>query len=458
MSVRRSLIVLILLMLIVPVVLFSTQAARLRRAQPDTQLQFYTVGVGRVELPVTAIGRIEADSVVQLNFLTAGRVTAINVQPGDLVAAGDVLAQQASDNEQFAYSRSLLSVQLAELQKQDLLEPADDGAVRVAEANLAAAWGAYLGIQNAVSPSDIQAAELRYQQALKAQDDAVQARANADADQPEQAYQILDAQVGAASFNAEVARLQLESLRGGNSGALNAAYARVVQSQRELERVQAGPTQGQIDQADIAIQQAQAQVDQAAEALSEKSLVTPLDGLVTAVNIELGSLGTPALPAVEITDLSPLRVTVQVDEVDIRQIREGMLARIEVDALPGVAMTGVIEQIALVGTNNNGIISYDVQIRLDSVDPRVRPGMTAEASVVVEERAEVLVVPNEYIRLDRQRGTAFVNIVNAEGGLQEVEVTLGLQGRDTSEIVSGVAAGDVLAVDLGGDRLSFIGG
>jgi HlyD family secretion protein len=252
--------------------------------------------------------------------------------------------------------------------------------------------------------------------------------------------------------------LQLESLRGGNSGALNAAYARVVQLQRELEQVQAGPTQGQVGQADIAIRQAQAQVDQAAAALSKKSLVAPLDGLVTAVNVELGSLGTPALPAVEITDLSPLRVTVQVDEVDIRQIREGMTARIEVDALPGVAMAGVIERIALVGTNNNGIISYDVQIRLDSVDPRVRPGMTAEATVVVEERADVLVVPNEYIRLDRQQGTAFVNIVTAEGGLQEVEVTLGLQGRDTSEIVSGVSAGDTLAVDLGGDRLSFIGG
>lgn len=458
MSVRRSLIVLILLMLIVPAVLFSVRAAGLRRAQPDTQLQFYTVGVGRVELPVTAVGRVEADSVVRLNFLTPGRVTAIYAQPGDLVAVGDVLAQQTSDNEQFAYDRSLLSLQLAELQKMDLLEPADDGAVRVAEANLSAAWGAYLGIQNAVSATDIQAAELRYQQALKAQEDAVQARAGADADQPEQAYEILDAQVGAASFNVEVARLQLESLRGGNSGALNAAYARVIQSQRELERAQAGPTQGQIDQADIGIRQAEAQVDQAAAALSEKSLVTPLDGLVTAVNVELGSLGTPALPAMEITDLSPLRVTVQVDEVDIRQIREGMAARIEIDALPGVAMTGVIERIALVGTNNNGIISYDVQIRLDSVDPRVRPGMTAEASVIVEERADVLVVPNEYIRLDRQRGTAFVNIVTAEGGLQEVEVTLGLQGRDTSEIVSGVSAGDVLAVDLGGDRLSFIGG
>jgi HlyD family secretion protein len=84
--------------------------------------------------------------------------------------------------------------------------------------------------------------------------------------------------------------------------------------------------------------------------------------------------------------------------------------------------------------------------------------MTAEASVIVEERTDVLVVPNQYIRLDRRRGTAFVNIVTAEGGLQEVEVSLGLQGRDTSEVVSGLSAGDVLAVDLGGDRLSFIGG
>src|SRR4026209_2220872 len=88
------------------------------------------------------------------------------VQPGDVVMAGDVLAVLAHDNEQMVYDRATLNLQLAELQKQDVVKPVDQSAIEVAEANLKSAQGAYLGIQNAVSPSDLQAAQLRYQQAL----------------------------------------------------------------------------------------------------------------------------------------------------------------------------------------------------------------------------------------------------------------------------------------------------
>jgi HlyD family secretion protein len=123
-----------------------------------------------------------------------------------------------------------------------------------------------------------------------------------------------------------------------------------------------------------------------------------------------------------------------------------------------VELPATIETIALVGTNDNGIINYDVQVRLDANDPRVRSGMTAEASVIVNQKANVLSVPNEYIRLDRLHDKAYVNRVDKNGHLQEVEVTLGLQGDDVSEVLAGIQQGDVLAVSLGGDRLAIFGG
>jgi RND family efflux transporter MFP subunit len=296
------------------------------------------------------------------------------------------------------------------------------------------------------------------QQALDLKAQAEKARTNADGGQVDQAYQLLDAQVGAASFNAEIARLQLESLKSGNRGGLNAAYARIVQAQRELDRVKAGPTQAQIDQANIAVQQAQLQVNQAAKALADMSLTAASDGIVSAVNVQVGSVVSPTLPAVQITDISPLHVVVQVDEVDIHKIREGSPTKVKVDALPGVELPATIKTIALVGTNDNGIINYDVHVRLDANDPRVRAGMTAEASVVVEQKSNVLSVPNEYIRLDRQRDKAYVNVVDKNGHLEETEVTLGLQGDDTSEVIGGIREGDILAISLGGDRLAIFGG
>src|SRR5262249_23495577 len=162
---------------------------------------------------------VEAQSISNVSFTQPGRITEVLVQPGDTIFAGDVLARQASDSEQIEYNRATLAVQLTELQKQDLLEPSDDRHVKIAQPTVNSAWGAYLGIQNSVTPEDIQAAELKYQQAQQAQTDAIYERTHADGGQVDQAYQLLDAQVGEATFNAEIARLQLESLKNGNSGA-----------------------------------------------------------------------------------------------------------------------------------------------------------------------------------------------------------------------------------------------
>ncbi len=459
MSVRRSLIFLTFLVLVVPVCAFGANAAQLMRTrEPDQNLRFYTVVQGNVSLFVTGIGRIEAESVVNLRFMRVANVSEVMVQPGDVVQKGDVLATLDHENEQLAYDRAVLSLKLAQLQRQNVIKPVDESDIRIAEANLKSAQGAYLGIQNAVAPSDLQAAELRYRQALDLKTQAQKARTDADGGRVDQYYQLLDAQVGAASFNAEIARLQLESLKGGNQGALNAAYARIIQAQKALDQVKAGPTQAQIDQANIGVLQAQLQVDQAEKLLNDMSLVAPFDGVVSAVNVQVGSVGSPALPAVQITNISPLHVLVQVDEIDIRKIREGQHARVKVDALPGIELPATIERIALVGTNDNGIINYDVQVRLDANDPRVRAGMTAEASVVVDQKSNVLSVPNEYIRLDRTRNKAYVNVVDRNGRLQEVEVQLGLQGDDVSEVTAGILENDVLAVSLGSDKIAIFGG
>jgi HlyD family secretion protein len=364
MLVRRSLIVLTLLVFALPYAVFSSRA-NMTQTDNASSLQYYTVQQGSLNIAVTAIGRIESQSTASVSFSQAGRVVEVLVQPGDVIFAGDVLARQASDSEQLEYERASLSLQLAELQKQDLLELADDAEIRIAEANVDSAWGAYLGIQNSVMPEDIQAAEIQYQQAQAAQQAAMDARTQADGGQVDQVYQLLDAQVGQAAFEAEVARLQLESLTNSNSGALNAAYARVIQAQKELDQAKAGPTQGDIDNADITIQQAQAQLDQAKLAVDDMILLSPFDGVVSAVNVEVGALGLPSSPVIELTDVSTLRVVVQVDEIDIRQIQQGMLAQVRLDALTDVELPATVDRIALVGTNEDGIISYDVEVSLN---------------------------------------------------------------------------------------------
>ncbi|NWG15586.1 MAG: efflux RND transporter periplasmic adaptor subunit [Chloroflexi bacterium] len=459
MSVRRSLILLALLMFSLPALAFAFRTNTLRRGDPVRNWQIHSIQRGTVAVTVTAIGVIEADTTVKLSFVEMGRVAEVLVQPGEVVEAGDILARLADDNQRIAYEQAVLSLRLAELQKQALLEPPEEWEIRAAEANVASAQAAYTSILTAISDDEIRAAELRYQQALTAEADARSARVEADGGYPDEYYQILDAQIGAAAFNVEIARLQLEALRNpDNDDQLGLAGARIAQAQRELERLKAGPSPTEIDRADVAIRQAQVQVEQAELALNRRALTAPFSGLVSVVNLEEGVLIVAGQPVIELVDAAPLRLTVQVDEIDIRQIQTGMPADIELDALPGLAFPATLEQIALLGRNEEGIISYDVRLLLEAPDPRVRVGMTAEASIIVEDRQDVLVVPNNYIRLDRDTDQAFVNVLAPDGTLDEKAITLGLRGQETSEIVSGLAAGDIIVIDLASPGFEFLGG
>ena len=458
MSVRRSLIVLTIVTLLLPVVVLAWRANQPAAEPVNSTLQTMIVAPGTVELTVSALGRVEPDRETQVSAMTAGRVVEVLVRTGDTVREGDALVRLGEESQQLALEQAQLVLEMAELQRDQLLAGPDEAQVAAAEANIQAAQGAAQAIAGAVAPQDVEAAELAFQQAQQALTDAQSARQNAPAGQPQEAYTLLDARVGQASFQAEIARLQLEDVRRGRPADLGAAYARVEQAQAALDQLLAGPNEIQIQQVDAQVAQAQLDVDRAQMALDRMTLTAPHDGTITSVLAEAGSLVAPGLPVVTVTDTDPLGLTVQVDEIDVRQIREGMPARMRFDALPGVTLPGMLETIAPVASTSGGIVNYDVRVRVDDRDTRVRVGMTAEASFVVERRDDVLAVPNQYIRLDREPVRGFVNRLTATGELEEIAITLGLQGEDVSEVVEGVELGDVLAVDLAGDSLDFLGG
>jgi HlyD family secretion protein len=459
MSVRRSLILLTLLMLVLPVVVFAQNRRQLADTPSLEQGEFetYTVSRGRVEQVVSAIGTIEADQTVSLSMAVPGRVAEVLVKSGDYMFAGEPLLRLENDTQRIAYEQAQLGVEKAQIALDDVLAPVSEEDLAIAQANIDSAWGSYLSLQNAVNPDDIRAAELAYQQAYNTYETLKAARDQAPGGYGGPTYNALDAQTGAASFNAEIARLRLEILKTGNRAAQGAAYARVILAQREYDRVAAGPTQFEIDSAALGLKTAEAQLRRAENAYNRTILYAPFDGLISAVATETGGIVAPGLTVIEMTDLAPLRLTVQVDEVDIRLVQPQLPARVELDALPDVSFPAQIEQIALTGTNENGIVSYGVDLTLNSTDPRVRVGMTAEASIIVTERDDTLIVPNIYIRLERQDGLAFVNLLRPDGTIEEIEVSLGLQGQEASEIIGGLNEGDVIVIDPDGEGVSLFG-
>jgi HlyD family secretion protein len=448
MSVRRSLILLTLVSVLLPVGVFlisSQQEAHqeANRIQTLEAMQTYTVQQGTVLITVPAIGAIRAQQVADVSFLVSGQVAEILVHDGDFVEAGTPLIQLKNRAQVIRFNQANLNYETAVRQYQDLTT-VDENDLKIAEANVQSAKAQYSGIANAVSPETIQSAQLQYDQALIALDGAQKARQNASPTLTEESIALLDANVGEATFNAEIVRLRLEDLQSSNSGELGAAAARIHQAEQQFAQVQAGASQFEFDQAQVTIDQAQMQLDQAQLNYDRTILTAPFAGVISGLNVEVGQRISAGVPLVQIVDVTPMTLKGTIDEVDLSQVSNGMNAQVEMDALPNTLLDANIDQIAPSGTTQNGLVTYDITLSLNTLDDRIRPGMTAQANIIVQQETNVLVVPNRFVQEDRQQGTYFVNILIPDDTLQARAVTLGLRGDDYTEIKSGLQAKEIV--------------
>jgi HlyD family secretion protein len=148
--------------------------------------------------------------------------------------------------------------------------------------------------------------------------------------------------------------------------------------------------------------QAQAALHTAETNLDYTNIVSPIDGTVISRSVDVGqtvaaSLSAPVLFTIA-QDLKKMQVNTNISEGDVGRLKEGMTARFTVDAFPGQRFKGVISQIRNAATTLQNVVTYDAVIDVDNSDLRLRPGMTANTTVVYAEEDEVLSVPNTALR------------------------------------------------------------
>jgi len=414
------------------------------------------VAKGDLALTVTATGSVSAAQESALSFQSSGLITAVKVQAGQRVVKDQVLATVDSSSQQLAVQQAALSVQSAQAALDKILAPVDPNQIAVAQADVKAAQGGLIAKESTVTSATIAAYKAKVQQA---QSDAANAHAllndaGGHFAQSDPNYQLALAQAGQADFNLKLAQLNLQEAQKGTP--TGAASANIAYANAKLAQLLAGPTQSSIDQAQQNLVTAQAQLAQAQQALNYTILTAPYDGVITAVNANVGQVAGGI--AMIIDDLSHLYVTVNVDEADISQIKSGQPVALTFDALPGQPVTGKVDRVNPVANAAASVITYPVRVVLDPVTASnavalpIRVGMTANATLTVKTVKQVLILPNNYLKSNPTTGQITVSILNADGSVRTMPIKVGVIGTDNTEIIQGVSEGDTAVIVAAGIR------
>jgi HlyD family secretion protein len=196
--------------------------------------------------------------------------------------------------------------------------------------------------------------------------------------------QLAQAQAQAAVANSDYERYRLLQQRGFASEQLMA--------QQRAAR----------DTARAAVQQASAQVATARTDLERSVIRSPIDGVVVDRQVNVGQPVASSLQAATLfviaQDLSRLQANITVDEADIGEVEEGQAVRFTVDAFPDREFEGRVSQVRQQGVAESGVVSYTVVVEADNPGRQLLPGMTANAEIVLEQREDVLRLPNTALR------------------------------------------------------------
>jgi HlyD family secretion protein len=222
-------------------------------------------------------------------------------------------------------------------------------------------------------------------------------------------YQIAETayKTAAARYNQAAAQLN-QSVVGEQS----ARVAGQAQATAQLQQSQA-----QVQQSQAAVQAAEAQVEQAAAALrlaevnlAHTTITSPIDGIVVSRDVSVGqtvaaSLSAPTLFTIA-NDLTKMQVIANIDQADIGVVEQAKAANFSVDAFPGKDFNGTIREMRLNPVNVQNVVTYNVVIDVDNPEQKLKPGMTANLIITIDERNNVLKVPNAALRFTPQGETA----------------------------------------------------
>jgi len=220
------------------------------------------------------------------------------------------------------------------------------------------------------------------------------------------------------------------------------ALNKQVSAQRNLmvSRAEIAKSQAEVAQSKAALENAQ-------EDLRNATIVSPINGLVLSRDVSIGDgvssiliLGSQATLIMTLGDTSEVYVQGKVDEADIGKVYLGQPARIVVESFKDKKFTGKVTRISPFGKEKDNVTTFEVRVSISNPTGELKANMTANAEIILEEKKNVLMVPEASLVYDKDRKASVeVPDAKAENGRKKIPVTLGISNGVKTEIVSGLS-------------------
>ncbi|HYR92210.1 MAG TPA: efflux RND transporter periplasmic adaptor subunit [Terriglobia bacterium] len=186
-----------------------------------------------------------------------------------------------------------------------------------------------------------------------------------------------------------------------NAESSRAKYSQAQAAVQQADAQQAASS-ADIDQARAQLARAQADLKQARVNLGYANIYSPVDGVVISRNVDVGetiaaSLQSPTLFTIA-NDLTRMQVNASVDEADIGNVADGAEVTFTVDAYPRELFRGRVQETRLNPSTVQNVVTYGVILDVDNSELKLKHGMTANTTIIVERRDRVLTIPNTALR------------------------------------------------------------
>jgi HlyD family secretion protein len=416
-------------------------------AQPAAvPIRTATADRGTVASVVSGTGSLLPAGRMNVSFKQAGVLTEVDVKVGDKVTTGQLLARVDSTTQQAALAQAQASLASAQANLQATQSPVTAAQVAQLQHQVNNAQQSYndtVASVNATNQADA---------ATVAND---QAKVNADCPSGAQCAQ------EQAQLANDKSKQNMDAISGQSR--INSASQQITSARDNLAvQTQVKPNSLTSGQAQVATAQAQVQAAQAA--LNQTTLTAPTSGVVISINGvpgEVAGSGTAQAPGslaplpssggagsgssgfMVIDDTSSFVAVMPFAETDAARLAPNQSTSLTFDAIPNLTISGHVLSISPSATVVSNVVDYYVSFVLNRTDPRLREGMTANASVTVAQADNAVRVPNAAVRTTG--GTTMVTVLS-KGQQIPTEVITGVVGDTYTEIKAGLNEGDVVVL------------